>query len=270
MKVNVLKNPEFNNIQLNSSICGNASGNIIITTEDEGNSLFHYQLDQGAFQINPSFSSVSSGQHTITLMNSYGCQSDTLVTVSQLNQTTANIQASQTTGATPFDVILTNTSVNANQFEWYVNSVFQIGDLNQLSITQSGIYVIELISWQFDPSCADTVALTIHAFDSLLLNIPNVITVNNDQINDVFTIQSNLDVSADIQIFNRWGNSIVEFHGALLQGATNIWDGKDGQNVVNEGTYFYKIELKNSDSNHTTMQLPFLPKIIEGFIELRH
>jgi gliding motility-associated-like protein len=270
MKINVLKNPEFNKIQINSSICGTDSGNIVITPKAEGDSLFNYQLDQGAFQNNASFSSVSSGIHTITLMNSHGCQSDTLVTVSQLNQTTANFQASQTIGATPFDVILTNTSANANQFDWYVNNVLQTGDLNHLNISQSGIYHIELISWQFDPSCADTVQLIIHAYDALLLNIPNVITPNNDQINDVFTIQSNMDVSADVYIFNRWGNNIVEFHGTLLQGETHIWDGKEGQNEVSEGTYFYQIELKNLDSNQTTVQLPYLPKIIEGFMEIRH
>lgn len=270
MKINVLENPEFNKIQLSASICGTDSGNIVITPKVEGNSLFNYQLDQGAFQNNASFSSVSSGQHTITLMNSHGCQSDTLVTVSQLNQTTANFQASQTIGATPFDVILINTSANANQFDWYVNNVLQTGDLNHLNISQSGIYLIELISWQFDPSCADTVELTIHAYDSLLLNIPNVITPNNDQINDVFTIQSNMDVSAHVYIFNRWGNNIVEFHGLLLQGETYIWDGKEGQNKVSEGTYFYQIELKNLDSNQPTVQLPYLPKIIEGFMEIRH
>lgn len=75
---------------------------------------------------------------------------------------------------------------------------------------------------------------------TILYNFPNVITVNNDGINDRFNIYDFLPENTSIEIFNRWGNSV-----AVLDELNPIWDGNLDSKLVVEGTYFYQITIKN-------------------------
>lgn len=70
------------------------------------------------------------------------------------------------------------------------------------------------------------------------LSIPNVITPNNDLINDEFELGFPYE---SLVICNRWGNKIFE-----SQDGTTIWEGKDfAGKDVSEGTYYYKIQWLN-------------------------
>ena len=71
--------------------------------------------------------------------------------------------------------------------------------------------------------------------------MPNVITPNGDNINDVYYIKDNNDVfiSFNIVIVNRWGNVISEFDDP----ANGKWDGKTkGGDLVEAGVYFYYVK----------------------------
>ena len=74
--------------------------------------------------------------------------------------------------------------------------------------------------------CDDTIVTDI-------LQIPNVITPNNDGKNDAFYIQK-LPAQSSLTIFNRWGNTV--YHSLNYQ---NNWEA-DG---VNSGTYYYLLTL---------------------------
>lgn len=67
--------------------------------------------------------------------------------------------------------------------------------------------------------------------------LPNVITVNGDGINDFFKpIKNRFIKDIDLKIYNRWGNLIFETTDPAI-----MWDGKSTQmkQPVTEGTYFY-------------------------------
>lgn len=75
--------------------------------------------------------------------------------------------------------------------------------------------------------------------------IPNVITNNGDNVNDVFNVSMSSEESCTVvsmQIFNRWGQTIFE------STATNpTWNGRtNAGDAVPEGTYFYIIEIEVS------------------------
>ena len=73
--------------------------------------------------------------------------------------------------------------------------------------------------------------------------VPNVITPNNDGVNDVFTIE-NIETwtsTRSVKIFNRWGRLVYET--ATYDNSTP-WEGKDQSGkVLADGVYFYIIEL---------------------------
>jgi gliding motility-associated-like protein len=81
-------------------------------------------------------------------------------------------------------------------------------------------------------------------------NFPNVITTNDDGINDLFTID-NLPENTEVIILNRWGN--VVFSSDNYQ---NNWDGKDnsGRALV-DAVYTYKFTTKFGKTGHGYVHL---------------
>ncbi|MCX7955454.1 MAG: choice-of-anchor L domain-containing protein [Bacteroidales bacterium] len=85
-------------------------------------------------------------------------------------------------------------------------------------------------------------------FVDISLKIPNVITPNNDNINDDFEI---IGIQAFekviIEIFDRWGNNVFEFNGKGIEyvDKTKRWNGKFKGNDLPSGPYLYIIYLDN-------------------------
>jgi len=87
--------------------------------------------------------------------------------------------------------------------------------------------------------CTDTVT------PILPLEFPNVISANDDGINDLFEIQ-NLTKNTEVIILNRWGN--VVFSSSNYQ---NNWDGKDTSGKeLSDGVYTYKFTTETGTIGH--------------------
>lgn len=65
------------------------------------------------------------------------------------------------------------------------------------------------------------------------IDLPNVLTPNNDGYNDV------LLENYDLRVYNRWGS--------LLYSGTDGWDGRFKGNLVPAGTYFYVVRIEHED-----------------------
>ena len=85
---------------------------------------------------------------------------------------------------------------------------------------------------------------------NLELIIPNVISPNDDGVNEFFEIE-NLPENTEVVILNRWGN--VVFSSTNYQ---NNWNGKDnsGSELV-DGVYTYKIETSIGKNGHGCIHL---------------
>jgi gliding motility-associated-like protein len=67
--------------------------------------------------------------------------------------------------------------------------------------------------------------------------LPNIITLNGDSINDFFIPVKNKYIkSIDLKIFERWGSLVFETEDPKIN-----WDGKNiiSKNICSNGTYFY-------------------------------
>jgi gliding motility-associated-like protein len=78
-------------------------------------------------------------------------------------------------------------------------------------------------------------------------NIPNIITPNGDQNNDIWIIPSIENYpNNELEIFNRWGSPVIEFAPY-----TNTWGGTDEEgSALPIGAYYYVLQL--NDANATT------------------
>ena len=112
-------------------------------------------------------------------------------------------------------------------------------------------------TWDFTDACGRTIedyvqVITVpsnQSFDGSNITISKVVTPNQDQWNEYFTINEIKDCGfiIDLKIFNRWGALIYQ-----SDNYQNNWNGTSnsssigGSNQVTTGTYFYIINLFNS------------------------
>ena len=96
---------------------------------------------------------------------------------------------------------------------------------SSLTTSSAGIYWLTV-----NTACgamSDTIGIT--NFDCEI-EIPNVLTLNNDNINEIFIIKNLLFNDGELKIFNRWGNLIYE-----NKSYANNWAPKN----ISDGVYFY-------------------------------
>ena len=74
--------------------------------------------------------------------------------------------------------------------------------------------------------------------------VPTVFTPNDDEHNELFVIEGSHIVNFNIQIFDRWGEQLFESNFI-----DKSWDGTFQSNKVQQGSYFYKIEVLGEDGN---------------------
>lgn len=87
--------------------------------------------------------------------------------------------------------------------------------------------------------------------DEIITLIPNAISPNNDGKNDVWKLSflSDLYPESEIQIFNGWGQQIFE-----SVGYETPWDGTYHGERVNDGTYYYILNLNHGNGNFETLK----------------
>ena len=151
------------------------------------------------------------------------------------------------------------TSVNSIQWDFGDPSSGISNTSSQLSpqhtFSSSGDFTITAI---VDNTCAiDTVEFELFLVDCQntdssenSFEFPNVITPNNDGINDLFEID-NLPENTEVIILNRWGN--IVFSSTNYQ---NNWDGKDdsGRALV-DGVYTFKFKSQAGKIGHGFVQI---------------
>ncbi|MFO0477838.1 MAG: gliding motility-associated C-terminal domain-containing protein [Bacteroidota bacterium] len=181
---------------------------------------------------------------TYTVGVSYGsCTSFSLVTVTQ---NTTSVKAAFTsdpkTGVVPLDMSFINLSTGASAYDWRFGNGSSSTLLNpKTTYNTSGTFTIMLIATS--GFCTDIAYYTVLIEEGLTLEIPNVFTPNEDGANDLFSIKSTGIKTISLEIFNRWGEKLVE-----LSGTTATWDGLNSNgDKVSDGTYFYVIQATGFD-----------------------
>ncbi|MDY0400666.1 MAG: gliding motility-associated C-terminal domain-containing protein, partial [Bacteroidales bacterium] len=127
-----------------------------------------------------------------------------------------------------FTLSASQSNNNLYEFIWSTGSTEPIYVLDK---PQAGIYDISVKVIGCDTVYGSTNVIV----ENCEISIPNVITPNDDGINDVFYI-TNIEFypNSEIKIYNRWGKKIYENEN--YQGD---WDGKG----LDDGTYYYIFRL---------------------------
>ncbi|WP_018344799.1 gliding motility-associated C-terminal domain-containing protein [Cytophaga aurantiaca] len=103
-------------------------------------------------------------------------------------------------------------------------------------IKSSGIYWARLSNVCFNTTDSITVS-----FVDCTVNIPNLITVNDDGKNDYFVIKTEVNRTFELSIYNSWGSQI--YHNTTYQ---NDWNA----NGLDSGIYFYYLNDPLMNKNY--------------------
>lgn len=252
MLVRVKEPPKINSIGIEESVCGNDDGQIFVTAT--GINPLQYSIGNG-FQSSNTFTNLATGNYTITVLDNNDCSSDTSVFVLEINPVNAFFTANPQIGTEPLLVDLNNQSANVNNFVWLVDNISFSNSFNtSYTFDSSGVYTVTLIAYNNIPQCADTFSLQIIVYDSLMIQIPNVFTPNNDGTNDVFSVKVEGAKEISVSVFNRWGNLLTEYSNTITVSLSTIdvWDGRtNAGEKVSDGVYFYIIQFTDiQDKQH--------------------
>jgi len=94
--------------------------------------------------------------------------------------------------------------------------------------------------------CVDaTATVTIAVGEGAACKAPNIITPNNDGVNDTFVVPCLLDMDAfpnsQVSIFNRWGDEVFRSSTPYRSDWNGTFNGED----LPADTYFFLIKLGN-------------------------
>jgi gliding motility-associated-like protein len=185
--------------------------------------------------------------YTVTGTDENGCIGTATVLVTGLPVPVAVFSASPESGGVPLDVIFTNTSQNATNYEWdFGNNQYAV--VNDESAQNStyedfGVYTVWLVA--YNGICADSVSAIITTTVDPLIFVPNVFTPNADNSNETFLVTTKNMVSIRLIIVNRWGNLMT-----TIESLNEGWDGTTPNgSEAKEGVYFYKYSAIGLDGS---------------------
>lgn len=125
-------------------------------------------------------------------------------------------------------------------YSWFDSQGNFISENKLLQISVSGVYYVIVTDSNGCMSQSDSVTISTKVRPTIF--IPNTFTPNSDEHNDFLEIFTDNVVSFDLEIYNRWGEIVFN-----SKNKNDLWDGTYENNVVPQGSYFYKIEFVGID-----------------------
>ena len=244
----IISEPEI--LQLNLSIidesCSNSCNGEITANVTGGTLPYQYQWNNGGL-TSKTISNLCIGNYLVTVTDSNHCTTSVLSTINTQNILNAQAFAVPTNSFVNQGVQFNYSGTSGVLYSW------DFGDGTTSSIenpthgySNEGTYLVKLVVSSGIPNfCKDSTTLSIQVFVPSFVEIPNIFTPNNDNFNDVFSVKSAGLATEEMYIYNRWGNLI--YHWSNVGGK---WDGRNGSQDLEDGTYFYVFKAKGNDDKN--------------------
>lgn len=245
--VNVWTMPVANFIPDLVETCEPSLINFTDLSEDEAPVTWSWDFGNGRFsnEQNPTVLYREAGMYNVslTVTNINGCTNtynvNSLVTVNPSPQAAFNLYPGNVLTITDPTIEITDLSNNASECYYTIgtDSIFSFN--TYYTFPDSGNYeVVQFLSNEF--GCTDTTIQLVRVDIGYKVYIPGAFTPNDDGNNDVFRIYGEDIATAEIKIFNRWGELLYTSFDP-----ENGWDGKTklGDKIVPGGVYLYSIDL---------------------------
>lgn len=143
------------------------------------------------------------------------------------------------------------SSSNTDEIEWTIDgnpsgwlTGWDMEHIYSYTFTGNGeeeTYEVMLVAHSAEFGCYDTMIQIITVPNTFVFYAPNTFTPNGDEFNNTFFAYGGNIISADMSIFNRWGELIFQQSGDQLN--EMVWDGTYLGQHVPTGTYVYQYRI---------------------------
>ena len=232
----------------NASVTANVDNNAEIVWSASPGASFSETADPFVIQAN------SSGTYIVEATNpNSGCVTTDEVTVA-LDLEAPFVEAGTTDSLSCQNPLLVIPGVFFNtEFDSFWSTtdgnLLDTSDPVLPTVSSPGVYYLTVIDPNNFCSSIDSVEIKLDGntgIDIIDVQIPNIITANNDNLNDELKPYLLSDIgfelkdvmqNVDIQVYNRWGNLVYEASDA------SYWKGESDGVELESGTYFYKMSF---------------------------
>lgn len=230
---------ELSQVTADADIAPNDTGCVPLTINFINNSdgvLYLWDFGDGSQSTlqTPSHTFTTAGTYTVSLIatdsNKCNIADTAYLTISVLDMPVINLGADQK--------ICKGQNVTLDAGNTGMNHLWSTGATTQsITVTDSSLYWVNVSNGPCTSS--DTVSVTLT--EEITYTIPNVFTPNDDNINELFKIESPSEITEfSGLVFNRWGKKVFEWDNAQ-----SGWNGKIGNASAADGVYYYVITFKN-------------------------
>jgi gliding motility-associated-like protein len=229
--------------QMDITCDGAANGSV--TVSGSGGILpYEYSLNYGPFQVSGTFTILAGGTYPVTVRDANQCTTDIMVTIKEPAQ--LEIDYTKEDASCP-DVPDGNITllISGGTPPYITEWSDHLTTIERHDIPD-GTYSVDVTDSNGCTASAEIVV----AFDvtAACLEIPTIITPNNDGYNDTWIIK-NIDLFPDAEVFvyNRWGENV--FHTKNL--LANPWDGTSDGKQLPTDSYHYVLHLNNGSGSRS-------------------
>ncbi|MBK7134356.1 MAG: gliding motility-associated C-terminal domain-containing protein [Bacteroidales bacterium] len=219
-------------------LCSGASNGTLSVGGSGGTGPYQYSLNGGTYQLSGVYSGLAAGNYTVTVRDANLCTVNVPVAVTEPAVLSV---ASATTNATcpgEPDGTITLTITGGTQ---PYSVIWSDGILtaNRATVT-NGTYSAVITDAN---GCATSVDVVVaYTGSETCIEIPQVITPNNDGFNDTWKIK-NIDLfpDAEVFVFTRWGKLVYNTKNI----SANEWNGTFKGAELPTDSYHYVLHLNN-------------------------
>lgn len=230
--------------QITCTALGSINGLVVL-----GSGSYTYNWT-GTSQTTLNITDLSAGNYALTVTDIFGCEGNYgPIILNPASGPNANFTWSPGNPDIGENVAFTNTSSGSGitSTVWLIEGQIITDENTNFVFNETGDYSVTLIIQDVN-GCMDSLTQIVSVYDEII--IPNVISVNGDNVNEMFEI-AGLKPNTSITILNRWGN-VVYFSNNYQ----NNWNGKDnsGADLI-EGVYTYLINTPDDKIEHGFVHL---------------
>ena len=215
----------------------NNDGSIDLTVEG-GTPPYRYAWSNGA--RSEDITNLTAGVYEVLVIDNNNCSVGTKTLVITPNEITPSTRVSNVSCLDQQDASIEVTAIRGG-FEPYTV---------EWSTGATGMSIEGLAEGSYSVIIRDNVGCTYEETFDISVNevaclfIPTSFSPNGDDINDTWVIRNiELYPSVELRVFNRWGQDVYQ-----NVGYSTPWDGRYRGGLLEPGTYYYIIDLKDGSS----------------------
>lgn len=238
--VHITTPPELGNIHIIPIPCDplNPYGSVSLTGVSTHTGSVQYSINNSPFQPDSVFSNLQEGTYKISIMDTLGCLTDSLITLKAPE--IPSIDLGPDLEVLKGEQVFLDARITGSYTSLYWSSPLPLSCDNCPDPGLLALQNIKLFCTIINADgCIATDSLRIRIFEQKVF-APNVFSPNGDQINDFFTLFGNVKEIRLLEIYDRWGNRV--FFKEHFEGnkAELGWNGRFQDENVLPGTFVYR------------------------------